>query len=72
MEQALFSDLVQSLNEAVSYADGDKSKGRSVIIDIPDNEAEMDQLIFRQLIGLSIENKVKIIKYASELAQASP
>jgi len=71
MEQALFNELIQSLNEAVSYANGDKTKGRSVIIDIPDNEAEMDQLIFKQLTGLSVENKVKVIKYASELAQAS-
>ena len=71
MEQILFNDLVESLNEAVSYANGDESKGRSVIIDIPDNEAEMNQLIFQQLTGLSIENKVKVIQYASELAQAS-
>ena len=71
MEQLLFNDLIQSLNEAVLYSKGDKTKGRSMILEIPDNEAEIDQLILQQLSGLSIENKVKIIRYANDLVQAS-
>ena len=33
MEKELFDNLMQGLNEAVEYAKGDTSKGRSVIIE---------------------------------------
>jgi len=71
MEQVLFDDLIQSLNEAVLYANGDKEQGRSVIINIPDDEVEMDQLIFQQLEKLSVENKVKVIRYANDLLRTT-
>jgi len=71
MEKTLFDDLIQSLNEAVSYASGDTSKGRSKTIVAPDDEAEIDQVIFQQLTKLSVENKVKVIRYANDLMQAS-
>jgi len=71
MEKVLFDDLIQSLNEAVSYEQGDKTQGRSVINTIPDDELEMDQLIFQQLVKLSTENKAKVIRFANELIQAS-
>ena len=71
MEKELFSDLIQSLNEAVEHAHGDQIKGRSVIVTIPDNEVEMDQVILHQLGRLSMENKEKIIQYANELLRVS-
>jgi len=71
MEQSLYNDLIQSLNEAVAYANGDETQGRKTTIIIPDDEAEMDQMIFQQLVALSTENKEKVIRYANELAQAS-
>jgi len=71
MEQVLFEDLVESLNEAVLYAKGDETQGRSVVINIPYDEVEIDQLIYTQLINLSVENKVKVIRYANDLMQAS-
>lgn len=71
MEQALFNDLIQSLNEAVSYANGDTTQGRSVIINVPKDEVELDQMIFQQLVRLSPENKVKVIRYVNDLVQAS-
>ena len=37
MDKELFDDLIQSLGEAVSYAKGDKSKGRSMVVTIPHN-----------------------------------
>ena len=40
MEKELFDDLIQSLGEAVSYAKGDKSQGRSMIVSIPDETLE--------------------------------
>jgi len=72
MEKELFDDLIQSLNEAVSYANGDTTKGRSKTVTIPDDEVEMDQLIFQQLVKLSVENKAKIVRYANELLQTNP
>jgi len=71
MEQVLFDDLIQSLNEAVAFANGDKSKGRSVTVSVPDDEVEIDQLIFQQLVKLSVENKVKVIRYANDLLRTS-
>ena len=71
MENELFTDLLQSLGEAVEYAKGDKKKGRSMTVTVPDEEVEMDQMIFQQIGRLSIENKQKIIRYANELMQAS-
>ena len=67
MEEVLFDDLMQSLNEAVSYANGDKTQGRSVSATTPYDDVEIDQMIFQQLVKLSTENKVKIIKYANDL-----
>jgi len=71
MEQLLYNDLIQSLNEAVAYAKGDETQGRKAIVIVPDDEVEMDQMIFQQLVSLSTENKEKVIRYAYELAQAS-
>jgi len=71
MEKTLFTDLIQSLNEAISYANGDISQGRSKIVTIPDDEIEINQMIYQQICKLSKENKVKIISYANDLLQAS-
>ena len=71
MEQELFTDLIQSLNEAVEYAKGDKAKGRSVSITLSDEEISIYQMILRQLGKLSVENRMKVVRYADELLQAS-
>jgi len=71
MEQVLFDDLLQSLNEAVSYANGDKTQGRSVSVITSYDEGEIDKMIYEQLVRLSTENKVKVIKYANDLQQTS-
>ena len=72
MEKVLFDDLIQSLNEAVSYANGDTSKGRSKIVTVTDDEIEMNRVLYQQLTKLSTENKAKLIRYANDLIQASP
>ena len=71
MEQELFADLIQSLNEAVDYAEGDSKKARSESITLSDEEVGMYQMILRQLGKLSAENRMKVIRYADELLQAS-
>ena len=71
MDSELFEDLIQSLNEAVEYSVGDKTKGRSMIVTIPDEDIAMDQMIFQQIGKLSMENKEKVVQYANELLHAS-
>ena len=43
MKQELFDDLVASLNQALEYSKGDKTKARAVIVTGPDGETEQDQ-----------------------------
>ena len=71
MEQELFADLIQSLNEAVEYAKGDKTKGRSKRVTLSDEEVGIYQVVLRQLGKLSVENRMKVVRYAEKLLQAS-
>jgi hypothetical protein len=43
MDDELYEDLMQSPNEALAYERGDITKGRSVIVSIPDEEIELNQ-----------------------------
>jgi len=40
MENEMFDELILSLNQALDYAKGDKTKARSVIVDLPNEETE--------------------------------
>ena len=71
MEQGLFNDMLQSLEEAVAYAEGDKTKGRSMVVTISDEEIELEQVIFQKIKKLSVPNKKKAIEYVDDLLQAS-
>jgi len=68
MEQKLFDDLIKGLNEAIEYAEGDKSKGRSMVLEIPDNEVELSHLLYSKIVNLSETSMIKAIKYVDELA----
>jgi len=71
MEKQLFDDLVKSLNEAIDYTKGDKSKARSVIVSAPLENTEVDQILFQKITGLSGPNKQRAIQFVDELLQAS-
>jgi len=71
VDKELFGDLVQSLNEAIDYAKGDKSKARSIVVQMPSEDAEVDRLLFQKITGLSGPNKQRAIKFVDELLQAS-
>ncbi len=71
MEDELFDNLIQSLNEAVAYSQNDKSKGRSMVVNIPDDEIENSQILFQKFNHLSELNKQKTIQYVDSLLQAS-
>jgi hypothetical protein len=69
MDDELYNDLMQSLNEALAYERGDITKGRSVIVSIPDEEIEANQAFFQQFSRLSEPNRRKVIQYTEELLQ---
>lgn len=70
MEKEMFDDLILSLNQALDYAKGDKTKGRSMIVEIPDEEIERRQLFFQKFESLSEPKKQRAISYVDELLRA--
>jgi hypothetical protein len=70
MEKELFDDLMQSLNGGLEYVQGDESKGRSVIVTLPDEEIERSQLFYQKFERLPEQGKQKAIKFVDELLQA--
>ena len=70
MEKDLFDNLMQGLNEALEYAKGDTSKGRSVIIET-DEETEIGQLFFQKFDKLPLPEKEKAVQYVDQLLRAS-
>ena len=70
MEKDLFDNLMQGLNEALEYAKGDTSKGRSVIIET-DEETEFGQLFYQKFDRLPLPEKKKAMQYVDQLLHAS-
>ena len=52
-------DTLQGLTEALEYVKGDKSKGRSEIVKITDEETEIDIILFQKIRKLSSRIKKK-------------
>jgi len=69
MDNELFDDLMQSLNEAIEYTKGDKTKGRSIIIDAPE-DVDIDQLLWNKIRTLPESQKQKLTVYVDELLRA--
>ena len=67
---SVHDDTLQGLKEALEYVKGDKSKGRSMIVEIPDNEIEADQLFFQNFLKLSDSKKEHARRYVDELLRA--
>ena len=70
MEKELFDDLIAACNEAIEHERGNITL-QSNIVTIPDEEIEMDQLLFRKITKLSKSNKQKAMIYVNELLQTS-
>jgi len=69
MDKDLFDDLMQSLNEALEYSKGDKSKGRSIIVETPEYQ-DVDQRLWYKIVAMPELQKQKLDIYADELLQA--
>ena len=71
MEKKLFDDLMYSLNEGLEYVKGDKTKGRSMVVTIPDDEIERSQIFFQKFERLPETSKQKAMQYVDELLQTT-
>jgi len=71
VEKELFNDLMQSLNEGLEYIKGDKSKGRSMIVELPDDEIDASYLIYQKIASMSDSNRQRVAGYVDGLLQAS-
>jgi len=71
MEKELFDDLVLSLEQAIEYERGDKTKGRSMYVDMPEDELFQRQLFWQKVERLSESNRKKVEGYVDGLIQAS-
>jgi hypothetical protein len=70
MDKDLFDDLIASCKEVIEYQKGNIEL-KTQTITIPDDDIDMEQIIFLQLGKLSHENKQKVMQYTNELLQAS-
>jgi len=70
MDNELFGDLMQSLNEALEYTKGDKSKGRSQFVTISDMELEKRQRLWQKIDGLSESRLQMVDNYVDDLINA--
>ncbi|MCL2285730.1 MAG: hypothetical protein FWC32_05125 [Firmicutes bacterium] len=69
MEKELFDDLMEGLNDALVYAKGDKTKARSMVVEIPDNES--CQMLYRKIEKLPELKRQQVAEYVDELLRAS-
>ncbi|MCL2190157.1 MAG: hypothetical protein FWB87_15505 [Defluviitaleaceae bacterium] len=69
MENELFDDLMQSLDEALAYAQGDKTKGRSQFITVSDNELAQRQLLWQKIDRLPEARLQLVDRYIDTLIE---
>jgi len=62
---------LQGLTEALAYVKGDKSMGRSFYVDLPDDEMEQAQILWRKILSLPNENRQQVVGYIDGLLQVA-
>jgi len=62
---------LQGLTEALAYVKGDKSKGSSLFVDLPDDEVEQAQILWRKILSLPDGNRQQAVGYIDGLLQAA-
>jgi len=68
---SVHEDTLKGLAQALDYVKGDKTKGRSMVVTIPDEEIERSQLFYQKFERLPEPSKQKAIQYIDELLQAA-
>ena len=64
-------NTMQGLQEALAYVKGDKSKGRSFFVDLPDEEVEQAQILWRKILSLPDGNRQQAVGYIDGLLQVA-
>ena len=64
-------NTLQGLKEALEYVKGDKTKGRSMIVELPDDEAEASYMIYQKIASLSDLNRQRVAGYVDGLLQSA-
>ena len=68
---SVHEDTLLGLQQALDYFKGDKSKARSMIVEIPDDEVEFNQVLFYKVGGLSKLDKQRTMEFVDDLAMAA-
>ena len=68
---SVHEDTLLGLNEALEFVKGDKTKARSTVVTIAEDETEIEQVIFQKIKKLSKPNKQRTMQYVDELLRAS-
>ena len=63
-------NTLQGLKEALAYVKGDKTKGRSVFLELPDDEVEASHIIYQKIVSMSELNRQRVAGYVDGLLQA--
>jgi len=63
-------NTLQGLKEALEYVKGDKTKGRSMIVELPDDEIEASYMIYQKIASLSDLNRQRVAGYVDGLLQS--
>ena len=71
MEKQLFDDLMESVQQAIDYERGDKTRARSVYVEIEDEEIIRNHAFMQDFYKLPEPSKVKAINYVAELLDAA-
>ena len=64
---SVHEDTLLGLQQALDYVNGDKTKARSMFVELQDEDIEANQVIYRKIASLSGSNKQKAIQYLDEL-----
>jgi len=64
-------NTLQGLKEALEYVKGDMTKGRSMVVELPDDEVEASYVIYQKIVGMSELNRQRVAGYVDGLLQSS-
>ncbi|MCL1788643.1 MAG: hypothetical protein FWG38_11705 [Defluviitaleaceae bacterium] len=67
---SVHEDTLQGLQEILDYVKGDKSKGRTVTVELSDEKLEKRQLLWRKINALSDAEQEKVDVFVDELKHA--
>jgi len=71
MEKELFSNLMESVQQAIDYEKGDVTKARSMYVGISDDEVDPSYLIYEKVAKMSDSHRQRVAGYIDCLIEAA-